>query len=802
MRRFSTLLCLSGLVACVTQSVWATNTINIQYTAVDPRWGAVYGTGGAAEPGAGWNGGWQTTTGFQQIGIFSLAGLTAGNIVSVHLQIPQTDNFWAGSQSDYEANELDTYHIAATNDLGIQSADAASAALDLIGVYRSPGPINTDLGRFVDYDVTAMVEADITAGRHSFAYRIQHDPAVTYNGYCRFYPSTTNPIQLIVTTSTVTTPACGSGTMPTSTDTLYTVYVPPSASTRDGAVSGAGGATVDITNAQGVFGSSGNAPAWFVSKYKLSDFLPPGTTASQITSAFISIPNTDQVVSGNPFDNNIVLQHFATSNDTQVTSSDYDSNTPALTNCIAVPAHTAFPNSVNFTTVDVLAAIQDDLNSNRAVSSFRIGADPAGAQGAADLAYIPTSDNTDASFGPLDNYKLRNVMRLFINVASAPPSTPGTTQYVVWVPSSPANTRDGSVYGADGAIVQLKYPYGYFGSDGQNVMWLVSKFQFSDFLPGGVTASEVVSATLSVPNSDVVWAGNPAAYNMVAQHFVTTDETTVGSNDYHTSSPAAPDYGVIIPAHSPNRQGKSAQLVDVTAEVKDDLTNGRGVSCYRVGADPNGPQAVAGIDDSDYLPTSYNTDGFWGPLNDPKRNVMKLYIDVCNPPTTIAGISTTQGNAGSTAAGVQITGTGFVTGTTPVLSQTGMPDIVGTNINVTDANTLTADFVIPADAPSGLRNVVIPGCTSSSTLPNAFRIKSCVPIRFDDDGDGDVDMDDFAVFQACYTGTSTTIPSGCSCFDTNADGMIDATDFAAFEACATGPDVKLDANNPPAGCTP
>jgi hypothetical protein len=69
----------------------------------------------------------------------------------------------------------------------------------------------------------------------------------------------------------------------------------------------------------------------------------------------------------------------------------------------------------------------------------------------------------------------------------------------------------------------------------------------------------------------------------------------------------------------------------------------------------------------------------------------------------------------------------------------------------------------------------------------------------DADGDGDVDHDDFAIFQRCYTGPGGGIPTideyACSCFDRNDDGSIDQQDFIAFKDCAGGPDL------PPApGC--
>jgi hypothetical protein len=74
----------------------------------------------------------------------------------------------------------------------------------------------------------------------------------------------------------------------------------------------------------------------------------------------------------------------------------------------------------------------------------------------------------------------------------------------------------------------------------------------------------------------------------------------------------------------------------------------------------------------------------------------------------------------------------------------------------------------------------------------------------DADRDGDVDQDDFAAFQLCYTGSHD--PGGlfdrlhCSCFDREQDGDVDGDDYGAFEHCATGPGILFDPQNPPPGC--
>jgi hypothetical protein len=62
------------------------------------------------------------------------------------------------------------------------------------------------------------------------------------------------------------------------------------------------------------------------------------------------------------------------------------------------------------------------------------------------------------------------------------------------------------------------------------------------------------------------------------------------------------------------------------------------------------------------------------------------------------------------------------------------------------------------------------------------------------DGDGDVDQDDFAAWQLCYTGDTFagTLPGECECFDRNGNGKIETNDWIAFEACASGPAVAAD----------
>jgi hypothetical protein len=71
----------------------------------------------------------------------------------------------------------------------------------------------------------------------------------------------------------------------------------------------------------------------------------------------------------------------------------------------------------------------------------------------------------------------------------------------------------------------------------------------------------------------------------------------------------------------------------------------------------------------------------------------------------------------------------------------------------------------------------------------------CCPTPFADfDGDGDVDAEDFAVLQVCYTGDQAGVAARCTCFDHNGDHRIDQADITSFVACATGPGITATAS--------
>jgi hypothetical protein len=66
-------------------------------------------------------------------------------------------------------------------------------------------------------------------------------------------------------------------------------------------------------------------------------------------------------------------------------------------------------------------------------------------------------------------------------------------------------------------------------------------------------------------------------------------------------------------------------------------------------------------------------------------------------------------------------------------------------------------------------------------------------VTVDFDLDGDVDHEDFGVFQACMTGTGNgPPPTGCNNADVDNDNDVDSDDFILFEPCISGPNIPVN----------
>ncbi|MGB9623428.1 MAG: hypothetical protein ACPMAQ_01065 [Phycisphaerae bacterium] len=155
-----------------------------------------------------------------------------------------------------------------------------------------------------------------------------------------------------------------------------------------------------------------------------------------------------------------------------------------------------------------------------------------------------------------------------------------------------------------------------------------------------------------------------------------------------------------------------------------------------------------------------------------------------------------------------ITGMGFVEGATVKLKQAGKPDLVATNVAVVSDTQINCDIDLTSPTPGaldGVWDVVVTTCAESAVpSPAQFTVSMCFTPAQDTDGDGDVDLGDFSVFQNCFNGPNRPykLPAGfnkdCYCLDAGDNPVVndvDLSDFNTFQNCFNGP------NRPPkAGC--
>lgn len=72
----------------------------------------------------------------------------------------------------------------------------------------------------------------------------------------------------------------------------------------------------------------------------------------------------------------------------------------------------------------------------------------------------------------------------------------------------------------------------------------------------------------------------------------------------------------------------------------------------------------------------------------------------------------------------------------------------------------------------------------------------CPAIYGDTDGDGDVDLTDFAELQRCLTIGGGALVEECKCLDFNSSGSITSVDIEHFIQCANGPDIPGNSSSP------
>jgi len=112
-------------------------------------------------------------------------------------------------------------------------------------------------------------------------------------------------------------------------------------------------------------------------------------------------------------------------------------------------------------------------------------------------------------------------------------------------------------------------------------------------------------------------------------------------------------------------------------------------------------------------------------------------------------------------------------------------------ITGTTTHTLQISNVQTPDA--GTYRCVVTAECGSVTSDEAVLSFDPPPVPGDFDGDHDVDLEDFGVFQACLTGPFEPVGGPpCDQADLNADGHVDATDRTIMVGCLSGADILGD----------
>ncbi len=175
-------------------------------------------------------------------------------------------------------------------------------------------------------------------------------------------------------------------------------------------------------------------------------------------------------------------------------------------------------------------------------------------------------------------------------------------------------------------------------------------------------------------------------------------------------------------------------------------------------------------------------------------------------PTITANPQTKMVTSGE-SAGFSVAGSSAVTPSPTLSYQWKMndTDLVDDGINVVGAATasLMLHNVTVSESGAKLRAVVTDTCgqSASSTVATLLVVEiSCHDPFADSDGDGDVDMYDFGVFQSCFSGLEFYTDPACRCFDRDGNDVVNAVDFGdpwnpqpnTFMACFSGAAIPAD----------
>lgn len=93
---------------------------------------------------------------------------------------------------------------------------------------------------------------------------------------------------------------------------------------------------------------------------------------------------------------------------------------------------------------------------------------------------------------------------------------------------------------------------------------------------------------------------------------------------------------------------------------------------------------------------------------------------------------------------------------------------------------------------------VVSAVNDGGESPNSAPVSARPAIKGDLDFDGDVDMDDFGLFQVCFTGSGIVQSDpNCATSRLDSDDDVDGADLAIFQSCLSGPNVPAEADCAP-----
>jgi hypothetical protein len=155
-----------------------------------------------------------------------------------------------------------------------------------------------------------------------------------------------------------------------------------------------------------------------------------------------------------------------------------------------------------------------------------------------------------------------------------------------------------------------------------------------------------------------------------------------------------------------------------------------------------------------------------------------------SPVPAVHAIVPSVGETDTMVAVTELSGNNFQSGATVHLSRVGEVDIVATNVNVVNANTITCEFDL-ANALVGLWDVVVENADAQTgVLPGGFEVTvTCVP--GDMNNDGLVNGDDIQAFVDALLMDVGTQRQLCAA-DLNSDTLRNTDDLRYFVYCLMG----------------